>query len=59
VLESNSRCNTVRGKCNCMCHPQWSRDCVLATGPKVVGSNLAEGDGFLRAIKIQSLSSFR
>jgi hypothetical protein len=31
---------------------------VLAIGPKFTGSNLAEGDGFLRAIKIRSSPSF-
>jgi hypothetical protein len=31
---------------------------VLATGPKVAGSILAEVDGFLRVIKIRSTTSF-
>jgi hypothetical protein len=32
---------------------------VLAIGPRFVGSHLAEGDGFLRVIKICSIPSFR
>jgi hypothetical protein len=31
---------------------------VLATGPKVRGFKAGRGDGFLRAIKIRSTSSF-
>jgi hypothetical protein len=32
---------------------------VLATGPKVCGFEPGQGDGFLRAIKISSTTSFR
>jgi hypothetical protein len=32
---------------------------VLATGPKVCGFQLGQGDGFLRTIKIRSTHSFR
>jgi hypothetical protein len=31
---------------------------VLANGPKVVGSNTTDGDGFLRVIKICSTAFF-
>jgi hypothetical protein len=31
---------------------------VLATGPRFTGSNPAEGDGFIMAIKIRSMTSF-
>jgi hypothetical protein len=31
---------------------------MLATGPKLTGSNLAESDGFLRVINIHSTASF-
>jgi hypothetical protein len=32
---------------------------MLAVGPKVDGSNLAESNGFLRAIEIRGTTSFR
>jgi hypothetical protein len=32
---------------------------VLAIGPRVCGFESGQGDGFLRAIKIRSTSSFR
>jgi hypothetical protein len=32
-------------------------DIVLAVGPKILGSNPAEDDGFLRAIEIRSKTS--
>jgi hypothetical protein len=38
--------------------PRWSWGCVHATGAQVAGSNLAEGNGFLWTIKIQSATSF-
>jgi hypothetical protein len=32
---------------------------VIVLGPRFVGSNLARDNGFLRAIKINSMASFR
>jgi hypothetical protein len=37
----------------------WSTGNVLVKVPRFIGSNLAEVDGSLRAIKIHSTTSFR